>query len=116
MTTPQKSNLPDVHETGPLGVFHLKRYWTRPINARRGISGANERARDKTLLFGLGVGLHETMVFLIQRDPSYEEFEGWILRHNGGALAPAHVARLNSALCAPQLFSSREQNCNCCLT
>ena len=92
------STLADVHDVGPLGVYHLKRYWMRSMNARRGISGANEWTRDKTLLFGLGVGLHETMDFLMQRGPSYEEFEAWILGHNGGSLAPAYVARLNAAL------------------
>jgi hypothetical protein len=91
--------LPDIVEPGSLGVYHLKRYWARTMEARRGEPpGASEWTRDKTLLFGLGVGLHETIQFLLGNAPSFEEFENWILERNGGSLDQTKVARLNAAL------------------
>ena len=91
--------LPDITDLSSLGVYHLKRYWARAVSARRGDpSTEREWTRDKTLLYGLGVGLHETIQFLMQKQPSLEEFEQWILERNGGCIDPAYAARLNAAL------------------
>jgi hypothetical protein len=38
------------------------------------------------------------MDFLMTEAPSLEEFEAWVLTKNAGAIDPARVARLNSAL------------------
>ena len=91
--------LPEITDPGPMGVYHLKRYWARTMEARRGAAaGVNDWARDKTLLFGLGVGLHEAMQFLMETGPSLEKFENWILERNGGSVDTARIARLNDAL------------------
>ncbi len=54
--------LPEITDAGSLGVYYLKRYWARMTQARNGNSrDSGDWIRDKTLLYGLGVGLHETM-------------------------------------------------------
>ena len=91
--------LPEITDRDSLGLYHLKRYWARTMKVRQGGQPIEDDwVRDKTLLFGLGVGLHETMQFLLQSAPSIEEFEDWILERNGGSLDPARVVRLNAAL------------------
>jgi hypothetical protein len=53
---------------------------------------------DNTLIYGLGVGLHETLQYLFYNAPEFEAFERWILEKNGGAIDPARIARINAAL------------------
>jgi hypothetical protein len=50
-----------------------------------------------TLLSGLGLNILETSRCLSDQ-PSYEEFEAWILKQNGGAIEEASLERLRSAL------------------
>src|SRR5215469_2300422 len=90
--------LPEITDAGSLGVYHLKRYWAQMTQARNGAALAGDWVRDKTLLCGLGVGLHETMQFLNIGSPSLDELEHWILAHNVGSLDSTRVARLNAAL------------------
>jgi hypothetical protein len=51
-----------------------------------------------TLLCGLGVGLQETFDYLLRRNPSFADFEAWILAQNGGAIDAARIERLNAGL------------------
>ncbi|SHJ17028.1 Phytanoyl-CoA dioxygenase (PhyH) [Hymenobacter daecheongensis DSM 21074] len=86
-------------ETGQLGVRHLKRFWAQQLAQRAG--QATEPAEtdwrfDNILLNGLGLPLQETLRYLLQVTPSFEEFEQWILARNSGWLDPHQVERLNS--------------------
>lgn len=74
---------------------HLKSFWLRH---RSGQTDDAEWVRDNTLLAGLHVGLHETIDYLLQKRPSLEEFEAWILEKNGGAIDARRIERLNAAL------------------
>ena len=78
-----------------LGVTFLESFWSRHRAAR---ADAAEWVRDNTLLAGLGVGLRETLDYLLQRQPSLADFESWILERNGGAIGAARIERLNAAL------------------
>jgi Phytanoyl-CoA dioxygenase (PhyH) len=91
---------PEITLAGSLGVPYLKGYWSRMTQVRNGggTRDGGDWIRDKTLLYGLGVGLHETMQFLSVGSPSFEELERWILDRNGGCLEPARLSRLNAAL------------------
>lgn len=82
-------------ETGRLGVTHLKRFWSRTLAKQ---PPGSEWAFDNILLCGLHAGIHETLSFLMQQAPSFDEFESWILEINGGSLDPAGVARINAAI------------------
>lgn len=89
-------------ELGSLGVLHLKRLWSRYLAHRLSKAppeeGKNEWAADNTVISGLGLGLHETLRHLYVADPSFEEFEQWILERNGGNIEPARIERINAAL------------------
>jgi hypothetical protein len=89
-------------ESGALGIFRLKRFWAQTLPPRNGESrppsSAGDARADNVLLAGLRLGLRETVDFLAIHAPTFAEFEQWVLRKNGGALAPERVARLNGAL------------------
>ena len=57
-----------------------------------------EWVSDGTLIFGLGLGLHETLRYLFMEAPRFEQFEAWILEKNGGRIDPRRIARINAAL------------------
>lgn len=78
-----------------LGVTGLERLWSRHL-AREPDAGT--WVQDNTLLAGLGLGLRETIDYLLQSKPSLDEFESWILEKNGGAIDARRIERLNVAL------------------
>lgn len=75
---------------------YLRDYWERKVQRRGG--GEDDWVLDQTLLCGLRLNLLETVRFLSQGSPSLEEFEGWILELNGGAIEEAALKRLRAAL------------------
>jgi len=89
-------------EVGLLGVLHLKRLWSRYLAHRLSAAppdeGNNEWAADNTLISGLNLGLQETLRYLYVADPSFEQFEQWILDRNAGTIEPARIERINAAL------------------
>ena len=78
-----------------LGVTGLERFRSRHL---AGTAEAGNWVRDNTLIAGLGLGLRETIDYLLQGKPSLDEFESWILEKNGGAIDAGRIARLNVAL------------------
>jgi hypothetical protein len=76
-------------------LAQLTSFWNR---GRAGRSDPGEWVRDNTLLAGLGVGLRETLDYLLQSQPSLDAFESWILDRNGGAIDGGRRARLSAAL------------------
>jgi hypothetical protein len=93
------TTLADCTDTGALGVFQLKRLWSRHLIAREGrrSDAAAEGHRDMLVIHALGLGLEPTMQFLFRQGPSFEEFERWIVA-TAGAPEPAQVARINAAV------------------
>lgn len=89
-------------EPGALGILCLKRFWAQKTASRTGgnrhPSSADDLRAGNVLLAGLRLGVRETINFLMEGTPSFEEFEEWVLTKNGGAIEPARVARLNGAL------------------
>src|ERR1017187_8311141 len=78
---PQQKSV-EASETGTLGVFHLRRLWGRVLMVRQGKPAAEAEKDwlfDQILLSGLHLALVETMQYLYQSGPSFEEFECWIL-------------------------------------
>src|ERR1019366_2381015 len=53
---------------------------------------------DQILLSGLHLALEETMQYLYQSGPSFEEFERWILDRNNGQVEPERVERINRTI------------------
>ena len=75
------------HETGKLNVKHLKRYWSKSILKKDGKLSSDafidEWRTDTTLLAVMGLGLEQTIQYVYQEAPSFEEFENWILTVSG---------------------------------
>lgn len=98
-----------VEQGAGLGIPYLRGLWARTLPERAGASPAADDGagggrdgasweRDQTVIHGLGLGLRETLSYLHERQPSFEEFERWIVASNGGSVDPRTVARINAAL------------------
>ncbi len=87
-------------ETGALGIYHLKRMWSRTMAARQGRffpTSQHERHLDHLVIHACGLGLEQTASYLGRAAPSFEAFERWLVATNGG-VAPEQVARINAAV------------------
>jgi Phytanoyl-CoA dioxygenase (PhyH) len=88
-------------EKGRLGIMHVKRLWSRTQakpSSQRPEQAADDWIKDNTLLCGLKLGLRETFEYLYSNNPSFDQFEQWILEQNGGAIDSSRRDRLNQAL------------------
>jgi hypothetical protein len=96
------ASIADFDAAGTLGVYYLRRYWSRKMAARtqcaEGAVPPPELVADNVLLAGLRLGIRETLAYLMTEAPSFEQFEAWVLAKNNGAIEPARVERLNGAL------------------
>jgi len=87
-------------ETGTLGVFWLKRLWSRAMAAQQGrpvTASMHERHLDHLVIHALGVGLEQATTYLGHEAPSFSEFERWISETTGG-VAREQIARINAAV------------------
>src|SRR5689334_1065126 len=89
-------------EKGALGILHMKRLWSRTLAKRRNhVQEAippEDWVKDNTLICGLRLGLRETMQHLYDAQPSFDQFEQWVLEMNSGEIAPNRIERMNAAL------------------
>jgi hypothetical protein len=91
--------LPAATDTGLLGVHQLKRAWARQRARRQGRFDADRRDfnLDHMVFDALGIGLEQTIQHLGDADPSFEEFERWIIATTGG-VSERQIARINAAI------------------
>jgi hypothetical protein len=80
-----------------LGVIPLKQLWEGRMAARQGKQPSNplDWHLEYLTIHTLGLGLEQTLQYLMQQAPSFEEFEDWIVQTTGGP-EPAGVARINA--------------------
>ena len=86
-------------ETGALGVFQLKRLWSRKLAAMQGCAqpaSLHDDHLDYLVTHAAGLGLEQIAEYFI-RLPSFEEFERWIVATTGG-IDRLRVARINAAV------------------
>lgn len=79
-----------------LEIEYLQIFWEGMLDPAK--SSGRQWDLDNTLLSGLRLNVLETSRFLHERRPSLEEFEGWILERNGGAIEAVGLDRLRRAL------------------
>jgi len=79
-----------------LGIEYLRTYLEGVLDPVK--AGGREQDLDATLLAGLRLNVLETSRYLHETRPTLEEFEGWILERNGGAVEAAALDRLRRAL------------------
>ena len=81
------SPLAPATETGALGVYQLKRLWSRTMAGRQGRfppTTLHDRHLDNLVVHAVGLGLEQTAAYLGQAAPSFEAFERWIVATTGG--------------------------------
>jgi hypothetical protein len=84
-----------------IGVPQLHRLWSRACANAAGQPlpyDPVEAAADKIAIYGLGLGLHETLQFLHGRRPAFDAFLDWILGLNGGAIEADRIACVNDRI------------------
>lgn len=87
-------------ETGTLGIYGLKRLWSRALRGRQGVfDPADMQARhlDYLVVHACGLGLEQTLDYLGQTTPTFDAFERWIVEITGG-VEPERVARINATI------------------
>lgn len=86
-------------EVGALGVYQLKRLWSRAMEARQGRASRDvaDVQLDQLVTDALGLGLEQVQQFLFQTAPSFEDFERWIVVTAGRPDAD-QIARINAAV------------------
>ena len=92
--------LAEATEVGSLGIYQLKRLWSRAIAAQQGRfmpTDQHDRHLDHLVIHATGLGLEQTTSYLGAHAPTFEEFERWILATTGG-VEPMRVARINAAV------------------
>jgi hypothetical protein len=84
----------------PIAVPQLRRLWSRACmeNAGKPQFDPVEAAADKIAIWGLGLGLHETLEFLHGRCPGFDDFQDWVLARNGGTVEAARIAWVNERI------------------
>lgn len=91
--------LPPSTETSASGLMHVKRFWSKVMLKRTNQIDEEfwkkEWELDKTLLSVLGVGLEQTLTYVFQYAPAFEEFEKWIV-HTSGIPTSEQISRFNS--------------------
>ena len=91
--------LPAPTDTGFLGVYQLKRAWARLRARRQGRFDTDQSdfRLDHLVFDALGIGLEQTLQYLGDTAPSFDEFERWIVATTGG-VSDLQVARINAAI------------------
>jgi hypothetical protein len=87
-------------EVGALGIYQLRRIWSRAMAARQSAplpTSQHDLHLDYLVTHAVGLGLEQTANYLGQHAPSFEEFECWIVRTTGG-VDPLQAARINAAV------------------
>ena len=79
-----------------LEIEYLRTFWEGMLDPAK--SSGRRWDLDNTLLCGLRLNVLETSRFLHEQRPSLEEFEGWILERNEGAIDAVALERLRKAL------------------
>ena len=92
--------LAPVDEVGALGIYQLKRLWSRSLAARQGRrvpASLHDRHLDQLVVHACGLGWEQALTYLGRQAPRFDEFERWIVGTTGG-IAPERVARINAAV------------------
>lgn len=87
------------NEKGLLGVVHLKRFYHQCLAGKRGetVTKSEQDWRfDNIVLMGLGLPLESTITWLLQNNPTFSEFENWILSQV--TIDKLEIERINCAL------------------
>ncbi len=87
---------------GPLGVVHLPRLWLKLTLASHDMlaDGYDSCGAgfDQMTLDALGLDKAKTIAFVSDNHPTYIAFEEYVVKENGGTVAPDKIAKHNAAV------------------
>jgi len=89
-------------ETGPAGILHLPRLWSKLLIDSVGKLPEDYDACgdgfDAMTLRAVGVDKNDAIAFVRTRRPTYMQFEQWVLAKNGGTIDERRVREHNAAI------------------
>jgi hypothetical protein len=87
---------------GPLGAIHLPRLWTKLTLSAAGLLPEDYdecgAGFDQMTLTALGLDRQQTMDFVKNSNPTYIQFEEWVIDRNGGSISPDRIKKHNDAI------------------
>ena len=87
---------------GPLGAIHLPRLWSKVILSATGnlADGYDECGMgfDQMVLDGLGVDRDAAVAYIKGNEPSYAQFEKWVVDQRGGSIPQSEIDASNAAI------------------
>lgn len=90
-------HIADTYEMGSLGIYHLKRLWSKLIyNNSINQLNPTEASLDNALMDILCLGYLPTYEFVFQHTPSFLEFEEWVVAHYPTGIPQSIINLCNS--------------------
>ena len=79
-------------EAGPLGAIHLPRLWLKvSLSANDALNDEYDECGagfDQMVLDGLGLDRDGALDYIKTNQPTYPQFEQWVVDQNGGSIDP----------------------------
>lgn len=95
------------HETGQLGMRHLKQVWSVFDAQQNGEPVELDWPLVNAVFGALGLGLEPTFQFLFHQRPSFPEFESWILQN--GMVTPEMIEYFNELVTRVESPTSEDE-------
>jgi hypothetical protein len=87
---------------GPLGALHLPRLWLKlTLGARGALADGYDfcgQGFDQMTIDGLGLNKEKTIAFVRDKNPTYMEFERYVIAENGGKVPREKIDKHNAAI------------------
>lgn len=83
-----------------IAVPQLHRMWSRARAGRAEGPAVDpvEAAADRIAIYGLGLGLHETLLFLHGGGGGFDDFQAWVAARAGGTIDAARIDLVNDRI------------------
>lgn len=93
----QTPPIADMFETGSLGIYHLKSFWSKLLNSRAGQYRLTLKDfyHNRIVSDTLGIGQLQVSQYLFGEAPNFETFESWIVE-TAGKPSLESVERINA--------------------
>ena len=98
----EQIEIASVTEVGKIGILYLKHFWSIKKAIRNGLQSqikVESNWRVDTLLFtALGLGVEQVVKYVYMENPTFEEFEDWILQLNGNQISKENIEIFNAII------------------
>lgn len=97
----EQIEIASAEEKGKIGIMYLKRFWSIKHAIRNGIikDKVYDEWKLETLLFtAIGVGVEQVIKYIYVENPSFDEFEDWILGINNNQILQNNIDIFNAVV------------------